>query len=85
MCRDLALSLVKDLSNKVPWTDKWLSELQEKEQLLQPPKDTSNPLALHSSCFDSIERGIKQIYIGYVTEIAKDIDEVTTIEELIEL
>lgn len=85
MCRDLAVSLVKDLSNKIPWTDDWLSELQKKEQLLQSPKDTSNPLALHSSCFDSLERGIKQIYIWYVTDIAEGIDDVTTIEELIEL
>ena len=54
------------------------------EQKISPPKDTKNPLASTSTnCHTSVTRAIKQIYLSYITNIAKDRLDIRTGNELI--
>lgn len=85
ICQDTALNLVRDLSSDVDWTDAWIQGLEKREKELQAPKTTNNPLASAGwTCYESLNRSIKQIYLGYITELTKDID-VDTWKEIIEL
>lgn len=85
LCQALSLRLIKDLSARIPWTVNWIDELEREERLLQPPKDSTNPFALAGwNCYESLERGVKQIYLWYITGLTQDID-VTTGKELIDL
>lgn len=84
ICKNLALELTQNLSDRTPWSKTWISELEKKEKQLQVPKDTSNPLASAGwTCYESLNRSIKQIYLWYITEITQGLD-VTTWKELID-
>jgi hypothetical protein len=77
ICQDTALNLVRDLSSDVDWTDAWIGDLEKRA--------TNNPLAsAWWTCYESLNRSIKQIYLGYITELTKDID-VDTGKEILEL
>lgn len=48
--------------------------IKTRELQLAPPKDTKNPLASSvTSCYDSGNRGIKQLYISYIDTLAKSL------------
>jgi len=83
MCQGLALRIATDISSDVVWTDTWIDQLTKDEQKLTPPIDTTNPIVLsNNTCHEQIQRGIKQIYLGYITEKTRDIDVDTGIEIL---
>lgn len=84
-CRKLAESLVHDLSERIIWTPEWIDRLEKAEQQLFSPRSEDNPLVLAGdTCYEWIERSIKQVYVGYVTEKTQDLPEITTSQDLIE-
>ena len=61
------------------------NHLREKEKKLIPPKDTNNPLATSgTSCNESVTRGMKQLYLAYITEVASSHPEIVDGSDLIQ-
>lgn len=53
--------------------------IKSHEIRLSPPKDTKNPLASSvTSCFESGNRGIKQLYISYIDASTQTLSGITT-------
>lgn len=85
VCQNLAETLIQDLSEKKPWTREWIDGLQKSEKQLQSPKNKNNPLAqAWWTCFESLERGVKQIYLWYITALTLKYPDLNTGKELIE-
>lgn len=85
ICQNLALQVAQSLSDRIPWTKAWIGDLEKKEKQLRAPQDTSNPLASAGwTCYESLNRSIKQIYLWYITEMSQGLD-IRTWKELIEL
>jgi hypothetical protein len=77
-CRKLATNLAEDLLNKKSLSNKWIHSIELQEKNLKNSLDPKNPESYGANnCFDSIERGIKQLYIYYISEIAKDYPDIT--------
>ena len=61
------------------------NHLREKERKLIPPKDTNNPLATSgTSCNESVIRGMKQLYLAYITEVASSHPDIVDGSDLIQ-
>ena len=56
----------------------------DREKKIPPIQDIKNPLSGSSTnCVESTKRGIKQLYLGYITEISKKYPEVKSGKDLI--
>lgn len=61
------------------------NHLREKERKLIPPKDTNNPLATSgTSCNESVIRGMKQLYLAYITKVASSHPDIVDGSDLIQ-
>lgn len=84
-CQKLADELTKNLIQNREFSINWIQEIVTKEQWLHDNKDPQKPESYaNNNCFDSIERGIKQLYIWYVADIASKYPEIKTSRELVE-
>lgn len=81
LCQNFATELVQQLSQKTPWTKDFIGVLQKKSWSIGDPID--DPLQW-TSCYESVERALKQIYIGYITDITKDKPDLVSWDELIQ-
>ncbi len=73
LCKNLAKNISEHLLQKSPWNTEWIQKIEAQEKLLVSPFDPKDPLSYASqTCFDFLERGIKQIYLGYITEQTRD-------------
>lgn len=83
-CQKLANTLITDLSEKRPFTASWIAEIWTAESKLRDNKDQKHPESYaNNNCFDSIERGIKQLYIGYIAEVGNKHPEITDSRDLV--
>lgn len=83
-CRTLATNLALDLSEKRNFSPSWIRKIREAESALRDNKDQDHPESYtNNNCFDSIERGIKQLYIGYISEVGEQYPEITDSRELV--
>ncbi len=79
-CQIFSEEIVTHLANKTPWTWEWIDSIYQKSQALTaPPYD---PLKW-TSCYESIERSLKQIYLGYIDELTRDKPDITKGDDLI--
>ena len=69
ICQDLAGKSIWLLWKTSHITREVLNTLQNYEKHLTPPKDTKNPIASSATnCYESMNRGFKQAYLGYITD-----------------
>lgn len=84
VCKQIAKDIVKDLLKKRKIDGWWIRKIEGLESKLTNTKDTKKPESYATNnCFDSTERGIKQIYIDYISEIAKKYPDVSDAKELV--
>ena len=82
-CQNWASKLIQ--SYKVDSFPIFISWIETIEKSLIAPKDTTNPVATSgNTCYSFITRAMKQFYLAYISEVAKDVPEVTTGSGLIE-
>ena len=72
-CKNYTNKLIKDLINKRKIDSLWIEELQKDEPTIL--KDTRNDAIpeskLSDNCYDMTTRGIREIYLSYISELAK--------------
>ena len=72
ICRNTGVEIFESIRKNTPLKE-ITDGLRNKEAKLVPPKDTKNPLATSgTNCNDSVIRAMKQLYIAYITEVARD-------------
>lgn len=83
-CRELASNLAKDIINKQPMNQEWINSIEILEKKLKDQKDSSIPESVATTnCFDSTERGIKQLYTAYIAKIAEEYPHIKDSQELV--
>jgi hypothetical protein len=83
-CHGLTESLLRDIQNKRPLDEAWIAEIQAKERLLQNPKDISSLESLGvGNCYDSLRRGIKQVFIAYIDAKSQEYTDITDARDLV--
>jgi uncharacterized coiled-coil DUF342 family protein len=83
-CQEFALKLINDLTEDVTWTAEWIDTLEKTQKILKKPINTS-PLSIgNGTCYELLERSAKQIYIGYITEITQEYDDVRDEADILE-
>lgn len=72
-CWKYTTELIQDIKNKRILDSKWIDELQKKEpSLLKDTRDDANPASkLNNNCYDMTTRGIRELYLSYIANIAK--------------
>ncbi len=85
-CTKLADLLIQEINSKrMTLEDAWIDELQAKHVTIKDPKTENLPDAYSSNnCYDNLERGVKQIYIAYISEKAKIAPEITDAKTLVQ-
>lgn len=62
-----------------------MQELQKIEKVIKAPEDTKNPLATSTTnCYDSMNRGIKQTYLEYITQKSLNFPQIKDGDSLIQ-
>lgn len=85
ICKKLTNSILSHLQRKLPIDENWVSFLQKEENSLSQVKDAKDIESYSSTnCHDSLRRGIKQIYIAYITEKAKPYPDIENAKDLVE-
>jgi hypothetical protein len=83
LCQTLAEQLAGDLARPDEWTPAWLAHVEQAEKSLKSVPPNNDPLSLAWwSCYDSLERGVKQIYLWYITDRTRTLPEITTEQDL---
>lgn len=72
-CKKYTNDLIKDLLNKRNIDENWIQELQKNEpNLLKDTRNDNNPASkLSDNCYDMTTRGIRELYLSYIANIAK--------------
>lgn len=84
-CHDLARSIVYDITQDRAYSLEWIRYISEKEWWLQIPTDTTNPQVIgESTCYHHLQRGIKQLYLWFITQISADYPDITSSKELVD-
>ncbi len=69
LCQHHAEALITLIWKNKNITPKMLGQIQSYEKEISAPKDMTNPLASNAmNCYASMNRGIKQSYLGYITD-----------------
>ncbi|MBP6981553.1 hypothetical protein KBB25_02155 [Candidatus Gracilibacteria bacterium] len=83
-CQTITKEILGRYAQKLPAEKKDIDWLMDREKKIPPIQDIKNPLSGSSTnCVESTKRGIKQLYLGYITEISKKYPEVKSGKDLI--
>ncbi len=83
-CQSISLELSNDVIKKRKLEHTWIKEIEKKESTLKENKDSSVPESFATTnCFDSVERGIKQLYIAYIDDISRNYPDIQDSRELV--
>lgn len=85
LCRTTLSSLLGKIATLESITGSLIPEIEGYEARLTPPKDTANPLSSSvTNCYESGQRGIKQLYLSIIDTLTIDIPDIRTGSGIIE-
>ena len=71
-CNTLAKTLFAKINSNIHLSEHDIQDISNQESELKDSHDKHIPESYASTnCYDSIERGIKQIYLAYITDVAE--------------
>ena len=83
-CQTIAGNIAEELIKKQKIDQWWITKIEELEKGLVDSKDSKIPESYATNnCFDSTERGIKEIYIDYISELAKQYPDISNANDLV--
>jgi hypothetical protein len=83
-CQTIATSLAQSMIEKKSIDSTWVREIEWIEKSLVDAKDQKNPESYSpTNCYDSTKRGIKQIYLSYITDRTQAYPDIMTGSELL--
>lgn len=86
VCHTIAKDILGRFAKKLPESEKEISWLEATEKNIPPIRDVKNPLSgASTNCVDSTKRGIKQLYLGYISHISEKYPEAKSGNDLIRL
>ena len=84
-CQKIASQTSEYILSRKPWNENFIKLLQKSENELLLSEKQKEDIFSHATdgCFELFERGLKQIYLGYITEKTKDFPDVETAEGIL--
>lgn len=83
-CQNLSLRLINDLNERSSWSWEWIRSIEQEQKKLQKPSQNSPFRLTWSVCYDFLERSVKQVYIGYITDITNNFPDIQSERDIIE-